>query len=192
MKKRRFRTEDWLDLGLTELSSQGAEGVKLEAICKAAGLTRGSFYHHFPDHVAFLVAMARRWLSLQTDWVADQIDDADTSADQMAALSEAAMAIDYRLELGMREIARRVPAVDAIVRQADTTRVEIVGALYKARYGLDERHARELAFLEYAAFNGMILTDPDMDLDAQRAAARLFERMVAAYLAGCPSPEDGS
>ena len=182
MKKRRFSRDDWITLGLTELSTNGPEGVKLEAICNAARLTRGSFYHHFNDHETFLLSLAERWLNSQTTQGADNVEKDASPTDQSFALTEAAMQIDYRLELGMRELGRRAPAIGGIIKKADTIRVETLSSLYQQRYGLDATTAGELAFLEYATFSGIILLDPDMPQDRQKSLADLYDKTVSRSL----------
>ncbi|WP_299685862.1 TetR/AcrR family transcriptional regulator [uncultured Tateyamaria sp.] len=184
MTRRRFSRDDWVALGLAELSANGAEAVKLEAICAAANLTRGSFYHHFADHESFLVALADAWHRTQTQDVASAIDPDAPAAQQDAALTEAAMAIDYRLELGIREVGRRRPAVAQIVRDADDLRLDVLTSLYCQRFALDDATARNCAHLEYAAFSGIILLDPDMDRDRQLELAALYDRMIRAALGG--------
>ncbi|WP_425039460.1 TetR/AcrR family transcriptional regulator [Primorskyibacter sp. S187A] len=182
MKKRRFKKDDWLRHGLTQLSEKGPEAVKLEAICASAGLTRGSFYHHFEDHDSYLHAVARMWLEEQTHAVAREME-ADSSADaQSEALTEAAMGIDYRLELGIRELARRLPPVAKIVTQADQLRLGILSDLYARRFGLEPARAEALAFLEYAAFSGLILLEPDMPRARQMALAELYDTTIATAL----------
>jgi AcrR family transcriptional regulator len=182
MKKRRFNKDDWIALGLEELSAKGCDAVKLEAICKAAGLTRGSFYHHFDDHETYLTSLAQSWLKAQTQDVAAAVDPSRNANDQNAALTEAAMAIDYKLELGIRELGRRLPAVREIIGQADAMRLDVVSKLYEQRYGLDAEAAEQFAYLEYAAFSGIILLDPDMPAGRQRALADLFERTMVRAL----------
>jgi hypothetical protein len=92
------------------------------------------------------------------------------------------MAIDYRLELGIRELGRRLPAVSEIIKQADAMRLDVVSRLYQARYGLDAEAADEFAYLEYAAFSGIILLDPDIPAATQKALADLFDRTMAQAL----------
>lgn len=169
-------------LGLEELAAKGCEAVKLEAICKAAGLTRGSFYHHFEDHESFLTGLARHWLKAQTEDVAAVAGGAGSAHDQSTALTQAAMRIDYRLELGIRELGRRLPAVREIIRQADAMRLEVLGRLYQARFGLDAAAAGQFACLEYAAFSGLILLDPDIPMERQTALAELFQSTMARAL----------
>ncbi|PTX55458.1 TetR family transcriptional regulator [Litoreibacter ponti] len=184
MKKPRFSKKDWITLGLSELSGKGCDAIKLEAICKAAGLTRGSFYHHFDDHESFLTGLAEHWLKVQTEDVAAVIDADDPAKDRSEALTRAAMEIDYKLELGIRELGRRLPAVRKVIRQADTVRLEVVSQLYKARFGLDAGAADQFAYLEYAAFSGIILLNPDISAKRQRALADLFDRTLTKALSG--------
>ena len=161
--------------------------MKLEAICAAAGLTRGSFYHHFKDHGTFLTDLARHWLTRQTTDIADRVADHPVSPEKAEALTEAAMTIDYRLELGMRELGRRVPEVGGIVREADETRLKVVADIYAARFGIDAGTAARFAMLEYAVFNGVILIDPDYPPEEQRSLAALFGRMASDFLEKTPS-----
>ncbi len=182
MKKRRFTEEDWIALGLQELSEKGCDAVKLEAICKAAGLTRGSFYHHFRDHESFLTGLAQYWLKTQTEDVAAAVDAEASAEDQSAALTRAAMNIDYKLELGIRELGRRLPAVGEIIRRADTMRLAVVSRLYQNRYGLDADAADQFAYIEYAAFSGIILLDPEIPAKRQKDLADLFEATMARAL----------
>ncbi len=178
MSKRRFSKQDWITLGLQALSTGGSEAVKLEAICKAAGLTRGSFYHHFEDHESFLTGLALFWLESQTAEVSRAVDPQASAEEQNAALTKAAMEIDYRLELGMRELGRRLPEIDRIIKQADAIRLETISGIYQRRFGLKAETADGLAHIEYAAFSGIILLDPDISHARQTALADLYERTI--------------
>ncbi|MEL6841379.1 MAG: TetR/AcrR family transcriptional regulator [Pseudomonadota bacterium] len=183
MSKRRFQAEDWLKLGLAELSAHGPEAVKLAPICAAAGLTRGSFYYHFEDHTAFLVGMAEAWLEAQTVDVAAVLKDLRDPDVEVAKLGDAAMAIDYRLELGMRELGRRNRDVADIVKRADNMRLSVLMDLYARRFGLEQEDAWDHAFLEYAAFAGLILIDPEMPPERQRALNARFDLIVRSFFA---------
>ena len=182
MTRRRFKKDDWIALGTQELATHGPEAVKLEAICKAAGLTRGSFYHHFEDHEAFLTAIADAWLTSQTMDVAKAVEPDASPVDQSDALTEAALKIDFRLELGIRELGRRMPAIETIIKSADAIRLQVMTSLYQRRFDIDEGRAADLAFIEYAAFSGILLVDPNIAPDRQRALARLYDETLASAL----------
>src|SRR5688500_82529 len=42
----RWTREDWVELAVARLKADGAGALTLEALCLAAGRTKGSFYHH--------------------------------------------------------------------------------------------------------------------------------------------------
>lgn len=182
MNKRRFNKEDWLTLGMEQLSAHGPDAMKLEAICRAAGLTRGSFYHHFADHESFLVAMTEHWFASQSQGVAKVLDADLSAADGAAALTEAALMIDYRLELGIRELARRKPTIHDIVAKADQFRLNMVKQLYLSQFNLSEELAEDYATIEYAVFCGIILLEPDMSIKRQSALAALYQRAIEGAL----------
>ncbi|MEJ6390239.1 TetR/AcrR family transcriptional regulator [Gymnodinialimonas ulvae] len=177
----RLTREDWLDLGLRQLSAGGAEAVKLAPMLSAAKVTRGSFYHHFDDHGAFLQAMTRHWIKTQTDDLLARLPrDAPPDA-RDRALTEMAMQIDYHVELGIREVARRAPDVAAIVREADALRLEVLTGLYAERFGIAQDRAAMAATLEYATYVGLILIDSEIDETAQRRLAETYAEMMDAY-----------
>lgn len=184
VRKRRFQREDWVHLGLSELSEKGVESVKLEAICKASGLTKGSFYHHFEDHPAFLVAMAEAWFDLQADVIIDDLEQAEIPDDVYQRLNAAIMDIDFPLELGMREIARRAETVAKVVKRMDSRRLEVLQKIYQRRFGLSPSDARVFARLEYAAFNGAVLIAPDMTANDLNNMGSQFNEMVRLFLSG--------
>ena len=49
--------EKWIIAGLHALSSEGIGAVKVEALARQLGLTKGSFYHHFKNRGALLERM---------------------------------------------------------------------------------------------------------------------------------------
>ncbi|MEM6620234.1 MAG: hypothetical protein AAF631_13175 [Pseudomonadota bacterium] len=91
--KRCLSASDWVALGLTLLTKAGPEAVKLEAICAAAELTFGSFYHHVAEHGASMLALARAWHSEAPDAPVDELPPSDPET-QAVALTKAAIAIN--------------------------------------------------------------------------------------------------
>jgi AcrR family transcriptional regulator len=180
--KRRLKPDDWIALGLSELAKRGPDAIKLEAICKAAGLTRGSFYHHFEDHNDFLRSMVGAWRLQSTENIIQNVD-LNASADVSAShLTEKAIQIDYQLELGIRELARRLPEIADEIRETDQARLAILSEIYVARFGLEQQHAEDLAFLEYAAFSGITLRNPDMPQAKQQELAAKYDGLITQAL----------
>lgn len=181
MSRKRLKRRDWLDLALAALSEDGPDALKLDAVCARAEVTRGSFYHHFKDHEAFLIAVGEHWLQRQTGAVIDGVDPVTLDADDRAAVNAQVMQIDFRLELAMRELGRRVPAVARIVSNADGRRLAFTAKVYEARFDLDPDSAMRAARLEYAAFLGSFMLDVEIASKDQTALGTLFEAMVVSH-----------
>ncbi|MEM7644654.1 MAG: TetR family transcriptional regulator [Pseudomonadota bacterium] len=156
----RMRRADWLDLGLRMLTEAGVEALTVEALCQAAGRTRGSFYHHFEDHDAFLRALAETWRDRQTDAVIAQVEAGPGGA-RGDRLQKVAAAIDHRLDIAMRRAAGRHPAFAAMVAAVDSRRIDYIARVLQADRSLDAADATRLAELDYALFVGSQVLWPD-------------------------------
>src|SRR5690606_20383857 len=53
--------EDWTTAAARAMSSGGIEAVRVEALARELGVTKGSFYWHFADGAALLEAVLTRW-----------------------------------------------------------------------------------------------------------------------------------
>ena len=69
----RLSVEDWLQAGYTVLAEEGVRALKVERLCRQAGVTRGSFYWHFEDRGALLSAMLDTWEQATTEEVAERL-----------------------------------------------------------------------------------------------------------------------
>jgi len=69
-----------------------------------------------------------------------------------------------------------------IIRQSDATRLHVMRQIYQQRYGLEAQHAEQFAYLEYAAFSGNILLDPEIPMTQQQELAQLYDRTIARTL----------
>ncbi len=57
--------ENVLDAAIGLMLKQGYTATSVDAICKAAGVTKGCFFHYFPDKAALAVACAERFMAAQ-------------------------------------------------------------------------------------------------------------------------------
>ncbi|MEL6550566.1 MAG: helix-turn-helix domain-containing protein [Pseudomonadota bacterium] len=176
MSAKRLAREDWLALGLAQLAEHGPGALKLAQICAAAGMTRGSFYHHFADHGAFLEALILHRHAEEENVLAEMLPAGTPPADALDRLTDLALDLDFRLELGLRELAREHAPVAAAMERVDATRLALMVPLYAARYSIGEAEARDASLLEYATFLGLMLMDPTRSTEEQR---RLYEVYLA-------------
>jgi AcrR family transcriptional regulator len=62
----RLEKTDWLDFALAELAEKGHETLKAQTLAAGLGVTRGSFYWHFEDLVAFKRDLIAHWTDRTT------------------------------------------------------------------------------------------------------------------------------
>ena len=64
----------WIDEGLRALAAGGPDAVRIEALAKSLGVSKGGFYGHFQDRKALLDAMLDTWERRTTDDVLARIE----------------------------------------------------------------------------------------------------------------------
>lgn len=166
--KPRFGRDDWIDLGAALLSAYGPEALTLERLTAEAGKTRGSFYHHFADHAAFLEALAARWLAQATDDIIAQADAERASGKTRETLSRQTAEIDHALERHLRQMAAREPLIARAVAEADERRIAYLVRLFRRELGLDASEALARARIQHCAFVGAQMVFPDADTRFRR------------------------
>jgi AcrR family transcriptional regulator len=151
----------WLAAGFDALAEGGIAQVRVELLARRLKLTKGSFYWHFADRPALLAAMAVDWRDGRAAALREQAGPAAAPA---AARLEHLLDLylgggnpkGLRIELAMRDWARRDPVAAKAVAAVDQVRLELVGELFRG-LGLEPRAARARAQLFYAFLFGRSL-----------------------------------
>ncbi|MGX2998757.1 TetR/AcrR family transcriptional regulator [Streptomyces sp. JNUCC 64] len=121
----------WVEEGLRALAEGGPDAVRVEALAKRLGVTKGGFYGYFADRDALLTAMLDAWERESTDEVVDQVEreggDPRTRAQRAGLLtfSDRLLPVD----LAVRDWARRDPSVADRLRRVDNRRMELLREL---------------------------------------------------------------
>lgn len=188
MGRGKVSKDDWTMAALRALARGGVAAVAVDRLARDLGVTRGSFYWHFADREALLVAALETWeLRATTEVVAAvrALDDAWARA--RALLAEA---------LGTEEIAGLEPALAAqtshpavadVVARVTETRLTFLTEIF-TDLGLGPQDARHRALAAYAAYLGWLelrrtaaTPAPETQLNAPGAAAAL-DHMIAMIL----------
>lgn len=100
---------DWLEAGQALLRASGVGGLKLRALAASLGISTGSFYHHFSDFDAYLVALAKYYSGEQLAAnIATVMREAHTPYDRIVRASQLARETSLpELITAMRAWARR-------------------------------------------------------------------------------------
>ncbi len=174
----RLRRADWLEIGLAALAEHGPAGLTIEALCRRASKTKGSFYAHFPSVEACLAALAEHWHETFTLQVMQEADRSGAPDEKLAALDRLALALDSRIEQGMRRLAQIDAGVARVCADVDRERIGYLARLHGETGRFDAGEALALARFEYAAFVGFQQIELGLAPEEAHADYRLFLRLI--------------
>ncbi len=162
--------ELWLDAAYGLLVEGGVEAVKVMPLAQRLGLSRTSFYWHFPDREALLDGLVARWRAQNTgNLVARCEAAAPTISAAMLNLIDCWVdpgLFDSRLEFAMRTWALTDPAVDAALVEADATRLAAITRLF-LRFGYAATEADTRARTLYLTQVGYIALRSEESFDVR-------------------------
>ena len=148
----------WIDEGLRALAGGGPDAVRIESLAKALGVTKGGFYGYFDDRPALLEEMLDAWELTMIDEVIERVEAEGGDARQkLRRLSALAGSADLRglmrLDLAVRDWARREPAVAERLRRVDNRRMDYMRSLFGA-FCADEDEVEVRATLAFSLWIG--------------------------------------
>jgi AcrR family transcriptional regulator len=125
----------WIEEGLRALGGGGPEAVRIEPLARALGVSKGGFYWHFEDRQSLLGEMLDAWERTGVDEVIEIVESEDGDARarlrRLFALASASGEL-LKVELAIRNWARRDKAVAARLRQVDNRRMDYMRSLFGA------------------------------------------------------------
>jgi AcrR family transcriptional regulator len=122
----------WIDEGLRALAAGGPDAVRVEALARTLGVTKGGFYGHFSDRSALLAEMLDSWERMSTREVIERVEREGGGA-RVKLRKAGALTFSRTLlpiDLAVRDWARRDPAVAKRLRRVDNQRMEYLRELF--------------------------------------------------------------
>jgi len=153
-----LKYDDWIALGVDALRRDGPGALTIDALCKRARRTKGSFYHHFKTIGELRRAVARFWIEAEADLLARI---AASGASPRDRLDEAwRPAAEAAMELGVRMLAADDPAIRDMVAKADDRRELVLTTLVASAWPMDGAHAHNLARALHALHIAALIRAP--------------------------------
>ena len=149
---------DWLDHGLSELATHGAEALKADRLAKSLNVSRGSFYWHFADISTYREQVLDLWAARATHAMMAHLDRRGSGADRLGKLLSLAMRASPSLERAIRAWATHDKAAARAVRGVDAVRLRYLREGLIAT-GVADEIAGARASLIYLAYVGRVMTD---------------------------------
>lgn len=127
----------WIDAGLRALASGGPDAVRVEALARSLGVTKGGFYGHFADRDELLEEMLDAWERDVTHAIIKSVDiEGGKGRERLRHLFRIAGSLngattDVGTEVAIREWARRDPAVGYRLRRVDNRKMDYLRELFR-------------------------------------------------------------
>ncbi|NDJ51550.1 MAG: TetR/AcrR family transcriptional regulator [Chloroflexi bacterium] len=169
--------QDWLRHGLSILAEQGVDALRIGNLCTQLGVTKGSFYHHFSDHQAFLEALLEHWETEQTLRFIEESQEGETVQAQLRILTDRVLTSFGGHEIHIRSWAHSDPLAHAFQTRVDEQRVSYLYQLYRQLID-DDTQALAMAHLAYTTLIGSINMIPPLTAVQYEQITKLFEPLL--------------
>lgn len=148
----------WIEEGLRALAVGGPDAVRIEPLAQALGVTKGGFYGQFDDRRALLGEMLDTWERAFLDDVIEHVEseggDARAKLWRLFALASSASTTEMlKVELAVRDWARRDDAVAERLRRVDRRRMAYMRPLFAA-FCPDDGEVEARCLLAFSLFVG--------------------------------------
>jgi AcrR family transcriptional regulator len=138
------------------LAEAGPDAVRVEALAKGLGVSKGGFYWHFDDRRALIEETLDSWEKSGTEDVIAIVDSGpEDPRDKLRRLFELAPAAKglFAVELALRDFSRRDRDVARRLHRVDDRRMAYLRSLF-GQFCADEEDAEARAMLAYSLFVG--------------------------------------
>ena len=146
----------WIEEGLRALAAGGPDAVRIETLAEALGVSKGGFYWHFDDRRALLEEMLDTWERVMIDEAIERVEgeggDARAKLRRLFALAASSDQL-MKIELAVRDWARRDKGVAKRLRRVDNRRMQYMRSLFGA-FCPDEDDVEARCLLAMSAFVG--------------------------------------
>ena len=172
----RLSAEDWAQAALDMIAEQGVAAVAVEPLARRLGVTKGSFYWHFPSRDALLAAALERWEAVEQETVFGQLEAVSDPRQRLRKLFHV-VAHEVKPHKIYSELLKALDhaAVGPVIERVSQRRLEYLAASFR-QSGLVRTDAQHRARLAYAAYVGFLQLR--LQLHNPRLAQDEFEAYV--------------
>jgi AcrR family transcriptional regulator len=180
---------DWVDVAYARFRDEGFDGLRVEALARDLGATKGSFYWHFADRAALVTAVMERWEREETDTF---IEEADQAPDPRTRLRVLFNAVGRRSMPGEHRLYADAVAegVGLVVKRVTARRVGYVAAAL-VELGFTRDEARRRAVASVAIVLGLEQLRRGGAAAVFGSGSELGESVLRMLLAPLPEPPAG-
>ena len=152
----RLSADDWASEALDQIAEQGVASVAVEPLARRLGVTKGSFYWHFPSRDALLQAALERWETAEQELVFGSLEQVSDPRERLRSLFRV-VAHEVKSHIIYSELLKALdhPMVSPVIGRVSQRRMDYLTASFR-QAGLGRIAAQHRARLAYAAYVGFL------------------------------------
>ena len=172
----RLSADDWAQAALDLIAETGVQAVAVEPLARRLGVTKGSFYWHFPSRDALLQAALERWENVEQEALFGALEKVPDARERLRALFHM-VAREYKSHVIYSALlkAQDHATVQPVIERVSKRRLDYLTASFR-QAGLGREDAQHRARLTYAAYVGFL------QLNLQLHQARMQQEEFDAYV----------
>ncbi|ATD68348.1 MULTISPECIES: TetR/AcrR family transcriptional regulator [Luteimonas] len=172
----RLSADDWAQAALDLIAETGVQAVAVEPLARRLGVTKGSFYWHFPSRDALLQAALERWENVEQEALFGALEKVPDARERLRALFNM-VAREYKSHVIYSALlkAQDHATVQPVIERVSKRRLDYLTASFR-QAGLGREDAQHRARLTYAAYVGFL------QLNLQLHQARMQQDEFDAYV----------
>ncbi len=169
----RLSADDWAQAALDLIAEQGVSAVAVEPLARRLGVTKGSFYWHFPSRDALLQAALERWEVVEQESVFGNLEKVPDPRERLRALFQL-VGHEVKPHIIYSELLKALdhPSVQPVIDRVSQRRLEYLVASFR-QAGMPRTDAVQRARLTYAAYVGFLQLS--LQLQQPRMTSEEFE-----------------
>ncbi len=167
---------DWEREALSLIAEKGVAALAVEPLARRMGITKGSFYWHFPNRESLLDLALQRWEDHDTRNLGQELDDIDDPRERLIEFFRRVSREQFTHDVySALFCAADHPQVEPILERVAERRMKYLGVAFE-QLGFAEIAARQRSRLAYTAYMGFL------QLQRQRQAPSFSSDEFDAYV----------
>jgi len=176
---------DWEQAALTLIAEKGIAALRVEPLARRLGITKGSFYWHFPGRDELLVRALERWERQDRQHLKLSLKASSAPAERLADFvwRTSRQTLTHRIYVALCATPDH-PSIGPVLRRVTGRRIKYLAAALE-ELGLPATDARHRANLMYSSYVGYLQLqaqglvpdkdEPDFDAYVQHVIETLIE-----------------
>jgi len=147
---------DWEQAALELIADKGVGALGVEPLARRLGITKGSFYWHFPGRDDLLDHALKRWETQDRYHLKLALGADSPAADRLAQFvwRTSRQTLTHRIYVALCALPDD-PQVGPVLKRVTARRIQFLSAAFE-ELGLDGTSARQRAHLVYASYVGYL------------------------------------